>query len=65
MMAPKLSQSEYMDDMLHKFDMSDCNPVATLVDKGSHLQGAEAAIFENEKLYQALTGSITYAAMLN
>jgi len=54
-----------MDDMLHKFDMSDCNPVATLVDKGSHLQGAEAAIFENEKLYQALTGSITYAAMLN
>jgi len=59
----KLSQSEYIDSMLKRFDMSDCNPVATLVDKGSHLQGTEMAIFKNEKLYQALTGSLTYAVM--
>jgi len=59
----KLSQPEYIDSMLKRFDMSNCNPIAKLVDKGSHLQGTEAAIFANEKLYQALTGSLTYAVM--
>ena len=53
----KLSQLEHIDSMLKRFHMSDCNPVAMPVDKGSHLQGTEAAVFENEKLYQALTGS--------
>jgi len=49
--------------MLLGFEMDDCNPVATPVDKGSHLQEAESAIYENEKTYQALIGSLTYAAM--
>jgi len=59
----KLSQSDYIDAMLQRFEMSDCNPVAMPVDKGSHLQRVEAAAFKDKKLYQALTGSLTYAAM--
>src|SRR5882724_10961709 len=43
--------------------MVDCNPVVTLVDKGSHLQESGVEVLENEKQYQALTGSLTYAAM--
>ena len=35
----------------------------TPMDKGAHLQDKESVIFENKKIYQALTGSLTYAAM--
>ena len=59
----KISQSEYIDSILQRFDMADCNPVVTPVDKGSHLQESGAEMLENEKQYQALTGSLTYAAM--
>jgi len=43
--------------------MADCNPVVTLVDKGTHLQNGESVTFENKKKYQALTMSLTYAAI--
>jgi len=33
------------------------------MDKGSHLQDGESIVYENEKMYQALIGSLTYAAM--
>jgi len=33
------------------------------VDKGSHLQDGESPIYKSEKMYQALMGSLTYAAM--
>ena len=59
----KLSQAKYIDSILHKFDMTDCNPVLTPVDKGSHLQGEGSAVYEDEKCYQALTSSLSYAAM--
>src|SRR6266481_8827142 len=59
----KLSQSKYIDSILQRFNMSDCNPVVTPMDKGSHLQVSETAAYENEKRYQALTGSLTYATM--
>ena len=49
----KLSQADYMDRMLHRFKMSNCNPVATPVDKGAHLQDEESAIFESKKTFQA------------
>ena len=32
-------------------------------DKGLHLQNRESAPYENEKMYQALIGSLTYPAM--
>jgi len=59
----KLSQSEYIDTMLQKFKLTNCNPVATRVDKGLYLEEGDSAAFEDEKTYQALTGSLTYAAM--
>ncbi len=59
----KLSQSEYIDSILQRFDMAKSNAVLTLVDKGSHLQSSETEAYDNEKRYQALTGSLTYAMM--
>ena len=59
----KLLQSEYIDVMLQRFELVDCNPVMTPVHKGSHLEKGEVVPFENKKLYQALTGSLTYVAM--
>ena len=60
----KMSQSDYIEHMLLRFNMSECNPIAMPVDKGSHLQDGESQIYKSEKTYQALTGSLTYAAML-
>src|SRR5882672_5725840 len=45
----KLSQADYIDTILQRFDMNSCNPVLTPVDKGSHLQDGESAGFENVK----------------
>ena len=45
----KLSQAEYIDSMLQKFGMADCNSMLTPTDKGSHLQGGEAEVFENRE----------------
>jgi len=59
----KLMQSEYIDSMLLRFDMRDCNPVVMPVNKGSHLQDRESAPYKNEKTYQAFIGSLTYTAM--
>src|SRR5882724_11682589 len=59
----KITQSKYIDSMLSRFNMKDCNPVATPIDKGSHLQDRESVVYENQKTYQALVGSLTYAAM--
>src|SRR5882724_2982693 len=59
----KLYQSDYINAVLQRFYMTDCNPVVMPVDKGSHLQEGEMAVFNNEKQYQALTSSLTYAAM--
>jgi len=42
--------------------MGDCNPVLTPIDKGPHLQDRESAIYKSVRTYQALIGSLTYAA---
>ena len=57
----KMSQGEYIDDLLRRFQMEECNPVATPIDKGSHLD-KDTVSYENDREYQALTGSLTYAA---
>ena len=59
----KMSQSKYIDSVLQRFNMTNSNPVMTPVDKGSHLKKDEDALYDNIKEYQALTGSLTYAAM--
>src|SRR5882724_8080542 len=42
--------------------MTDCNPVLTPIDKGAHLQDGKSANYESVRTYQALIGSLTYAA---
>jgi len=59
----KLSQAEYIDSILQRFEMSDCNTVVTPTDKGSHLHEGKNGTYDDEKQYQALMGSLTYAAM--
>ena len=59
----KLSQSEYIESILQRFDMSICNPMNTPVEKGSHLRNNENTAYDNAKEYQALTGSLTYAVV--
>jgi len=59
----KLSQAEYIDSILQRFEMSDCNMVVTPTDKGSHLHEGKNGTYDDEKQYQALMGSLTYAAM--
>jgi len=38
----KLSQPEYIESMLQRYGMSDCNPVATPIDKGTHLRNGSS-----------------------
>ena len=59
----KISQSKYIEMLLQRFNMANSNPVTTPLDKGSHLKKDEDALYENIKEYQALTRSLTYAAM--
>jgi len=40
----KLSQSEYINHMLSRFDMNKCNPITMPVDKGYHLHDGESPI---------------------
>ena len=59
----KLSQPEYLETLLERFGMNDCNSVVTPVDKGSHLLNKEDNHYENIREYQALTRSLMYVAM--
>jgi len=45
----KLMQSKYIDSMLLRFHMKNCNPIVTPVDKGSHLQDGESAVYEKKR----------------
>jgi len=49
--------------MLLRFNMKDCNPVVTPIDKGSHLPDGDSATYENNKTYHALIRSLMYAVM--
>ncbi len=60
----KLSQSEYINSIIRRFKMEDCNPMVLPTDKCSHLEESQMIAFDNEKLYQVLTGSLMYAVML-
>ena len=50
----KLSQSDYIDSLLQRFNMLECNPVAMPVDKGTHLHVSEETPHQNVREFQAL-----------
>lgn len=57
-----LSQAHYLEKILRKFEMKDCKPIATLMEKSLHLEKGNV----NENLnqpYQELIGCLIYATM--
>jgi len=58
------SSLEQINSILQRFNDGQLqHPVVTLWIRGSHLQEGEMVACDNEKQYQELTGSLTYAAM--
>ena len=56
----KLHQAQYLTNLLEKFGMQDCKPVATPVDQSTKLLPNEGEPVNKEQ-YQALIGGLTYA----
>ena len=56
----KLHQAQYLTNLLEKFGMQDCKPVATPVDQSTKLLPSEGVPVNKEE-YQALIGGLTYA----
>lgn len=57
-----VSQPKYLEGILHRFGMEDCNPVSTPLDvsqKFRRLKADEDAF--NKEIYQAVIGCLTYA----
>eukprot|EP01018_Ginkgo_biloba_P000011 Gb_36864 [translate_table: standard] len=53
-------QSKYAKDILQKYNMSDCKPLATPVDVGIKLSRNEESKSVNTTLYRQLIGSLIY-----
>eukprot|EP00961_Rhodomonas_salina_P092226 1241102-Rhodomonas_salina.1 len=59
----KLTQQQYVTDLLERFQMSDCNPVLTPMEVGQCLTSADCPNEVNKsnvKEYQQLVGSLNY-----
>ena len=60
--AITLSQETYIDKILDKFGMTDCNSVSTPLDKNMTLrEGSKEQQIDNISLYQQIIGSLMYA----
>eukprot|EP01018_Ginkgo_biloba_P011806 Gb_29540 [translate_table: standard] len=55
-----MSQSKYAKDILQKYNMSDCKPLATSIDVGVKMNLNEGSKSVNTTLYQQLIGSLIY-----
>lgn len=53
------SQTRYIDEIISRFNMSDCNPVKTPMDPGQQLKQNKKELFENIP-YQNLIGALMY-----
>jgi len=58
-----LRQTGYIDDVLSRFNMSDCKPVASPMDIGLKLVKASPAEADNSVPYRELIGSLMYLAV--
>lgn len=59
----KLSQEQYVNDLLKRFGMQDCNPILTPMEVGQHLTSEDCPVVPNKdvvKHYQQLVGSLNY-----
>lgn len=55
-----LSQTHYLKNVLKKFDMFDCKPAATPIEKGLNLMNGDENSLTNQP-YRELIGCLTYA----
>ena len=59
-----MGQQGYIQELLQRFDMSDCKPVATPVDPGTKLRKNENPSEDELKLpYRELVGALTYLSV--
>ena len=59
-----ISQKSYLESILSRFGMKDCNPVSTPVETGKRFNNlSEGEETVDIKLYQAAIGSLNYAAI--
>jgi transposase InsO family protein len=59
-----ISQKQYLETVLERFGMSDCNPISTPVETGKRFERlTEDAETVDVKIYQAAIGSLNYAAI--
>lgn len=58
----RIDQRRYIDDLLQKFKMTDCNPAKTPITKDS-TDADDTTPFEDPSLYKRLVGSLIYAAI--
>lgn len=55
-----VGQKKYIKDMLNKFNMSDCNPVKSLIVPGSELLKEDKGVKVDTTLFKQLVGSLMY-----
>ncbi|KAF7833216.1 putative mitochondrial protein [Senna tora] len=58
-----LCQQKYARDLLHKFGMLDCKPIATPMEVNAKLCSAEGKNLEDVTMYRQLVGSLIYLTL--
>ena len=58
-----IDQTQYIDELLERFQMTDCNPVSTpMVQRLSAEHGGEKLTVKEDELYRNMVGSLLYLA---
>ena len=58
-----LSQRQYMLDMLSKYGMAGCKPIAVPLDQNGKLSADTGAVLEDPTMYRKIVGSLIYATI--
>jgi hypothetical protein len=58
-----IDQTQYIDELLARFEMSDCNPVSTpMIQRLSTIDGGEKLSVKDHEMYRNMVGSLLYLA---
>ena len=58
-----LSQRQYVLDMMSKYGMADCKPIAVPLDQNGKLSADTGAVLEDPTMYRKIVGSLIYATI--
>jgi hypothetical protein len=62
-MTVYIDQTQYIDELLTSFEMSDCNPVLIpMVQRLSSMDGGEKLSVKDHEVYRNMVGSLLYLA---